>query len=217
MPLNRSWNQEHSRLHRRPCDKVLASLKRANLGATEVHTDYSGYLSTALLRLHGLSPGGMIRRFGSLIRAYDLIGYQTMYKKTAENRLHVRKIRSELMQQLVEMFPGRVSVFSWAWRRRNCLKLRNGIKVAVRVCRSIQLVTKGRMWVLQAARDEPCRITLMAGMNPENAALETFYLTTRLKNRCKVHITESSEWLDNGVRLEDLRTFYEVVMGRQWK
>lgn len=121
------------------------------------------------------------------------------------------------MQQLVEMFAGRVSVsvFSWAWRRRNCLRLRNGIKVAVRVCRSIHLVTKGRMWVLQAARDEHCRITLMAGMNPENTALETFYLTTRLKNRCKVHTAENSEWLDNGVRLKDLRSFYEVVMGRR--
>jgi hypothetical protein len=57
----------------------------------------------------------------------------------------------------------------------------------------------------------------MAGMDPANAALETFYLTTRLKNRCKVHITEKSEWLDNGVRLKNLRSFYEVVMGRQWK
>jgi hypothetical protein len=139
-----------------------------------------------------------------------------MYKKTAEHRLHVRKTRSELMQQLVEMFPERVSVFSWAWRRRNCLKLKNGIKVAVRVCRSIKLTTKGRMWVLQAARDERCWVTLIAGMNPENSAIEALYLTTRLKNRSKVHITESSEWLHNGVRLEDLRSFYEVVMGRQW-
>ena len=171
-----------------------------------------GRLSTAILRLHGLSPGGLNHRFGSLINAYDLIGYQTMYKKTAEHRLHIRRIRSELMQQLVEMFPAKVSVFSWAWRRRNCLRLKNGTKVAVRVCRSIKLVTKGRMWILQAARDERCRITLVAGMNPENADLEVFYLTTRLKNPCKVHITENSEWLERGVRLEDLRSFYEVVM-----
>jgi hypothetical protein len=115
------------------------------------------------------------------------------------------------------MFPGRVSVFSWAWRRRNCLRLKNGTKVAVRVCRSIKLVTKGRMWILQAARDERCRITLVAGMNGENAALEAFYLTTRLKNPCKVHIAENSEWLEKGMRLEDLRSFYEAAMARQWK
>jgi hypothetical protein len=76
---------------------------------------------------------------------------------------------------------------------------------------------RGACGCLQVARDERCRITLMARMNPENTALETFYLTTRLKNRCKVHITENCEWLDNGVRLTDLRSFYEVVIGRQWK
>jgi len=38
---------------------------------------------------------------GRWLNAYDLIGYQTMYKKTAEYRLHIRKIRSELMQQPV--------------------------------------------------------------------------------------------------------------------
>jgi DNA invertase Pin-like site-specific DNA recombinase len=196
------------RFWHRSNDQILDQLK----SILKTH----GHLSTAILRLHGLSPGGLNHRFGSLIRAYALIGYQTMYKKTAEHRLHVRKTRSELMQQLVEMFPERVSVFSWAWRRRNCLKLKNGIKVAVRVCRSIKLTTKGRMWVLQAARDERCWVTLIAGMNPENSAIEALYLTTRLKNRSKVHITESSEWLHNGVRLEDLRSFYEVVMGRQW-
>jgi hypothetical protein len=90
------------------------------------------------------------------------------------------------------------------------------MKVAVTVCRSIKLVTKGRMWALQAAKHEPCRITLMAGMNPENTALEAFYLTTRLKNRSRIHLTENSEWLQNGVRLKDLRSFYEAVMGRRW-
>jgi DNA invertase Pin-like site-specific DNA recombinase len=175
-----------------------------------------GCLSTSILQPYGLSPGGLNHRFGSLIRAYDLIGYQTAYKKTAEHRLYVRKVRSELMQQLVEMFPGKVSIFSWAWRRRNCLRLKNGIKVAVRVCRSIKLVTKGRMWILQAARDERCRMTLMAGLNPENTAIEAFYLTTRLKNLSKIHITENSEWLKEGVRLEHLRSFHEVVMERQW-
>ena len=176
-----------------------------------------GCLSTSILQPYGLSPGGLNHRFGSLIKAYDLIGYQTAYKKTAEHRSHVRKVRSELMQQLVEMFPGKVSIFSWAWRRRNCLRLKNGTKVAVRVCRSTKLVTKGRMWVLQAARDERSRITLMAGMDPENAVPETFYLTTRLKNRCKIHIAENSEWLQEGVRLQDLRSFYEVVMTRPWE
>jgi DNA invertase Pin-like site-specific DNA recombinase len=176
-----------------------------------------GRLSTALIRLNGLSAGSLCHRFGSLINAYDLVGYETRHKKTGEHRLHIRKIRSDLMQQLVEMFPGRVSVFSWAWRRRSCLRIKNGLRIAVRICRSVRLATKGRVWILQAARDEHCRATLVAGMNPQNTAIEALYLTTRLKNPCKIHIAENSDWLGKGVRLEDLRSFYEVVMTRDWR
>jgi len=35
--------------------------------------------------------------------------------------------------------------------------------------------------------------------------------------RGKVHITENSERLQRGVRLEDLRFVYEVVMAQDWK
>ena len=56
----------------------------------------------------------------------------------------------------------------------------------------------------------------MAGMNAANDALEAFYLTTRLKNPCKIHIAENSEWLKSGVHLVDLRCFYEVLMAREW-
>ena len=59
--------------------------------------------------------------------------------------------------------------------------------------------------MLQAARNEPCRMMLMAGRNAANDAFEALYLTTRLKNPCKIHIAENSEWLKSGVHLVDLR------------
>ncbi|MBI3475226.1 MAG: recombinase family protein [Acidobacteria bacterium] len=176
-----------------------------------------GYLSNSLLRMYGLSPGGLLSRFGSTLKAYELIGYESAHRKTAEHRLQVRRIRAEMMHQLVEMFPGKVSLYSWTWKRRNCLQLRNGMRIAVRVCRSKHLVTKGRMWVLQAAKDESCRVTLMAGMNPENTALESFYVTGRLKNRSKLHITEEYDWLRKGVRLKNLQSLYEVIKSRRWR
>ena len=124
---------------RRSNEQVLEHLK----SILKTH----GRLSTALLRRNGLSAGSLCHRFGSLINAYDLIGYETRHKKTGKHRLYMRKIRSALMQRIVEMFPGRVSVFSWAWRRRTCLRIKNGLRIAVRICRSVRLATKGRMWI----------------------------------------------------------------------
>ncbi len=197
----KSWNRSN--------EEILEQLK----SILKAHS----YLSHVLLKLYGLSGSGIASRFGSMVRAYELAGYQSPHKKTSEHRLQVRRIRADLMQQLVEMFPRQVSIFSGSWRHRNWLKLKNGPQVAVRVCRSIHLARKGRMWVLQAAKDERRRVTLMAGMNAENTALDAFFVTGRLKNRSKLHITECHEWLHKGTRLNDLRSFCNVVMSRQWK
>lgn len=153
-----------------------------------------------------------------MVRAYELAGYQSHHKKIGEQRLLVRKVRAELMQKLVEMEPGRVTIDSGGYRNReNWLNLDNGPPVAVRVCLSFHLVKKGRMWRLQAAKRERCRVTLIAGMNAGNTGIEAFYVTGRLRNGSKLHIRESSGWLKEGVRLDDLRSFYEVAMSRQWE
>jgi|HubBroStandDraft_5_1064220.scaffolds.fasta_scaffold21351_5 hypothetical protein len=73
------------------------------------------------------------------------------------------------------------------------------------------------MWLLHATEGERRRVTLMAGMNPENTALEAYFVTGQMKNRTKIHISETHDWLERGTRLNDLRSFYNVIMSRQWK
>lgn len=175
-----------------------------------------GRLTTAILRKHGLSASSVCARFGSMVHAYDLVGYQSKYKTGASHRLHVQKIRSELMQQIVDLFPQKLSIFSWGtWQRRNCLKFKNQLRVGVRICRSVSFATKGRMWALQASRKEPYRLTLVAGMNSENTAIETLYVTSRLTNWHRLHVTEAYDKFRQGVRLEDLRSFYDTVIERR--
>ena len=176
-----------------------------------------GYLSHIVLKIHGVSASGIASRFGSMIKAYELAGYYSPHKTTSEHRLVVRRVRSDLIQQLIAMFPGQIRIFSGSWRHRNWLKMKNGLQVAVRVCRSIHLKKKGRVWSLQAAKEERCRVTLVAGMNPENTAIESFYVAGRLRNPCKIHITEGHKWLQDALPLEDLRSFHKVVMSRHWK
>ncbi|MFY9702515.1 MAG: recombinase family protein [Terriglobales bacterium] len=174
-----------------------------------------GCLSHRILKVHGISPGGIARRFGSLIKAFELAGYQSPHRKTSEHRIQVRMVRAELMQQLTGMFPNRVSIISGSWRHKDFLKLKNGPHVAVRVCRSIHLVSKGRVWALQTVEGKRPRITLMAGMNAENTAIEALFVTGPLNNPSKRHITECHEWLQSGTRLNGLQSFCNVVMSRQ--
>jgi DNA invertase Pin-like site-specific DNA recombinase len=171
-----------------------------------------GRLSQTILRQHGLWGGRVAYRFGSVVKAYELVGYQTPHKKTSEHMLQIRDVRSQIMQKLVEMFPGRIFIQQGEWRRRNWLKLKNGPRVAVRVCLSCRQVRKERVWALQAARDVGCRFALMAGMDRENTTIEAYYVAGRPKNHSKIHITEAHELLQNAPRLSSLQSFYEVVM-----
>lgn len=197
------------KLRSRSNENLLEQLK----SIMKVH----GCLTGSVLKLHGLSRSALVYRFGSMFRACELAGYQSPYNKAYAYRVRILSIREEMMQQLVEMFPGLVSICTKSKNYRSWLKFKSGLEVAVRVCRSIQLARTGRMWVLHAAKGERRRVTLMAGMNPENTALEAFFVTGQMKNRNLVHISETHDWLQKGTRLNDLRSFYSVAMSRQWR
>jgi DNA invertase Pin-like site-specific DNA recombinase len=188
------WNQSN--------DELLDQLK----SILKAH----GRLSYSVLRTHGISNGVIAYRFGSIIKGFELAGYHSPHKRISEHRLQVRNLRSEMMEQLVALFPAKISVV-FGWKRINWLKIKNGPEVAVRVCRSIHLKRNGRMWVLQAANKERRRITLVAGMDAGNTALEAFFVAGQLKNRGKLHITDRHEWLRSGRRLTGLRSFLDVV------
>jgi DNA invertase Pin-like site-specific DNA recombinase len=175
-----------------------------------------GHLSHAVLKSHGVSGSTIAYRFGSLVKAYALVGYETPHRKTSEHRLHSRRVRLEMMTKLVQLSLGRVSIFKGTWRRRTFLTLKRGPRVAVRVCRSINLARRGRVWTLQASVNEPCRVTLIAGMNAENTLLERFYVTGRLRNTAKTNISEDSGYLKHAIRLANLANFYDAVRSRRW-
>jgi DNA invertase Pin-like site-specific DNA recombinase len=87
-----------------------------------------GKLSTKLFlgAPNTLSKEGYRRRFGSLGRAYDLAGYDSPRKSTFVHRADIRKVRRELMDTLVSLFPGEVSIQSRGPIRRDCLRLKGG-------------------------------------------------------------------------------------------
>jgi hypothetical protein len=149
-----------------------------------------------------------------MLKAFELAGFVSPNTKTSEHRLQVRAIRTELMQNLVTMFPGEVSISRGSRSRKTFLKLKNGPPVGLRICRSKHLSKKGRVWVLQAAKDEPHHITLVVGMNPKNTGVEALFVGGCLTNPSKMHVTERGDWFKDSVRMDDLRSFCATVRAR---
>ena len=158
-----------------------------------------------------LSKEGYRRRFGSLVRAYDLAGYDSPLKVTVVHRAEIRKVRRELMQNLVELFPGEVSIQTRGPIRRDCLRLRDGTRVAVRACRSRKNNYKGPTWILQCARSEKRQISLVVCLNAGNTAPEFIYVLPPIANRCAVVLSLDHSWLKKGIRLEKLSSFCSAV------
>jgi DNA invertase Pin-like site-specific DNA recombinase len=172
-----------------------------------------GRLSMTLFRgaPNTLSKEGYRRRFGSLARAYELAGYDSPLKDTIVHRAEIRKVRKELMESLAELFPGEVSIQTRGPVRRNCLRLRDGTRVAVRACRSRKNNYKGSTWILQVAGSEKRLISLVLCLNASNTAADFIYVLPPVANRCAVVFSLDHSWLKKGIRLEELSSFCDAV------
>jgi len=171
-----------------------------------------GKLSTKLFhgQLKTMSKEGYRRRFGSLLHAYELAGYESPLKSTVLHRNQIRQVRRDLMENLVQLFAGEVSIQTRGPVRRNCLRLRNGTRVAVRACRRKQTKYKGPTWVLQGTREKGL-ITLLVCVNQENTAPEFMYVLPPIANRCQVSFSDDHSWFRRGIQLKDLSSFCKAV------
>src|SRR5208282_2741677 len=172
-----------------------------------------GKLSLTLFRgsPHALSKEGYRRRFGPLVRAYDLAGYGSLLKATIIHRAEIRTVRRWLMENLVELFPGEVAIQTRGPIRRDCLRLKDGTRVAVRACRSQTKAYKASTWILQSARSEKRLISLLVCLNATNTAPDFIYVLPPIANRCAVVLSLDHSWLKQGIRLEKLSSFCDAV------
>ncbi len=193
---NRPYNQSNDQLL-----EVLRSILKAN-----------GKLTMSLIHSHPntLDRDSYKRHFGSLMRAYELAGYQSPDESSLIHKKQIRKVRADLMESLVKLFPGEVSIQMRGRFRRNCLRLRDGTRVTVRTCRRVKKMYKGPSWILPASRDK-LLITLLVCVNAENTASEFMYVLPRIANRRQVTLSDDHSWFKSGVRIEDLSSFCKVV------
>jgi len=161
---------------------------------------------------YALCPEGYRRRFGSLSCAYELAGYESPHKSIVIHKNQICKLRTDLMETLVKLFPGEVFIQTRGPKpnRRNCIRLRNGTRVTVRTCRRKKTKYKGPTWILPPSCEKRL-ITLLICVNPENTAPELMCVLPPIANRFPVSFSEEHSWLRTGIRIEDLSGFCKVV------
>jgi len=158
------------------------------------------------------SPSTYRNRFGSLRRAYDLIGYGKADQfGPIDLRRRTMALREQLIAQIVTAFPTDVSIMKRGGRWRSRLQLSNGQIVSVLVARSFRAWKETIRWQIDPVRRECGFLTLLARLDASNCSILDLHLFPRIDRRRRFRICFSDPWLKRGKLLGDLSRFCEVV------
>ena len=195
-----------ARTHNKSNDQILDELKAL--------LAIKGRLTLKLIKEspNVASPSALRCRFGSLGRAYSLIGYGRPEQFSClEMRRRTRALRDELIAQIVEAGPGQITAIRRGGRWRKRLRLASGLNVSVFVARAARFWKDAMRWVLYPHYQERNLVALLARLNPENTEFMDFHVFRRIVWQKKIHILLKDPWLRSGVRLKDLSQLARVA------
>ena len=159
------------------------------------------------------SPSTYRLRFGSLRRAYELIGYGRPEQFGAiDLRRRTQALRERLIAQIAGMFPYEVSIVRRGGRWRTRLRLRNGWMVSVLVARSVKVWKQTVRWHIDPVCHERELITLLARLDEENRSFLDFHIVPNIDRRGRFRVSVADQWLNRGQALADLGGFCRVVI-----
>src|SRR6266853_1246289 len=123
------------------------------------------------------SPSTYRNRFGSLRRAYELIGYGHPDQfGPIDLRGRTMALRDQLIARIADMFPNEVTIVRRGGRWRSRLRLSGGLIVSVLVARSIHVWRDAIRWQVDPVQHERKFLTLLARLDEPNSSFLDFHV-----------------------------------------
>lgn len=150
-------------------------------------------------------------RFGSLIRAYALIGYSPNrdYQYIEINR-HLRHVYAEIVEDTIEAIK---SLGATIHREveDNLLRLNNELKLSVIICRCFKTSAGAHRWKLRLDTGLDPDITIAIRMDPENEAPLDYYLLPAIDMQdSNLRIRDNNGLGLDAYRFEDLTPLFHM-------
>jgi DNA invertase Pin-like site-specific DNA recombinase len=175
----------------------------------------AGRLSTVLIRRspRTATPSTYCLRFGSLQKAYKLIGYTNPRQfACVETRNRTASIRGGLMVQIAKAFPTKISIIPAGNRWRSRLRLSSGLIVCVLVTQSVKIMKKLQpRWRAYPIGRERKFITLLVRLDATNSSILDMFVFPNIDRSGRFEFRLNHPWLKRGKRLTELSRFCEVV------
>jgi len=174
-----------------------------------------GRLSLELIKtsLSVPSPSTYRGRFGSLRRAYELIGYGKPDQfGPIDLRRRTQALREDLLSSIQRASPNEVAVLRRGGRWRAFLKLKDGAIVSVMVARSVRVWKSTIQWQIDPVPRECGNVTLLARLDEENRDFLDFHVLPNIDRKKRFQIRRRDAYLDRGLPLASLASFCDVVV-----
>ncbi len=187
-------------------DEMLQSLKQL----WSRHGRISGLL---IDEQDGLPSSAAFRhRFGSLVRAYQLVGYTPRidYSFLEINR-YLRARHPEIVQEVISRLAS-MGVSVERDPATELLVLEHELTVSLVLSRALRTETGSARWLLRFEESLRPDLTIAVRMDETNKAIKDYYLFPALDlNAANLRLTESNHALLDAYRFDDLEFFFEMV------
>jgi DNA invertase Pin-like site-specific DNA recombinase/DNA-binding winged helix-turn-helix (wHTH) protein len=176
-----------------------------------------GKLTTRLLIKYGFDGyRSCSKSFGSMMRAYQLIGYQPSHRAAAmaESSRKILRLRLQLLRQLQELFPSRLRFVRLSGQnQRQVAEIDNELQLAIHICRHAPPTVGGEpRWTLKGQAKERDLPALICIPNQQLTCIKTFYVVPALGDlirQLKI-LRAGHPFLTAGKRLESLEDFCDT-------
>jgi hypothetical protein len=158
------------------------------------------------------SPSTYRSRFGSLRRAYELIGYGKPEQfGPVDLRARTMALRGQVMAELAAMSPGKVTIVTRGGRWRTRLRLSNRLIISVLVARCFRAWKHTIRWQIDPVHRESKHVTLLIRLDEDNKSILDFHVLPRIDRKARFRISKNDLWLQQGQRLHELSKFCECA------
>lgn len=151
-------------------------------------------------------------RFGSLLRAYNLVGYSPDrdYRYLAVNRA-LRRLHPDILRQVLDGLKAQGSE-AWQDLEADHVIVNGEFSLSVVIVRCTPTPTGLLRWKIRFDTSKMPDITLVVRMDASNRQPFDFYLFPRLDVAAeRVRLAEDNDLLLDAYRFDDLDFFYEIA------
>jgi len=174
-----------------------------------------GKLTHRILKRKGMLGCAYYKRFGSVMKAYEIAGYRppTRTVKLSDAQSRMRLLRNDLYIRLKQLFSARVRVIGLPGQRlKQVVEIDGRLRVAVYLCHAVNSSAGGLGWNLRLRSLDRHLPMLVCTVDQSFSELLNFYVLPPPDKSAKWKILrEGQPWLSAGRKLLTLADFCTVA------